>query len=171
MMYEKWQKQPLNVYKKIHMLKYQLKQRKHGPQKRKRWDQIPRRSKRPVNLSQPPSAHRHDHEKTKERYIIIVDKKYETHSSHLNIQWKNWRNKTRTIHFEKITLSEIYVNIFFRGIHCKAHVINLSNVWNHKFLKHLISFRLSIKFVLTYKQKVLFSQQFLIMNRFHIDRK
>lgn len=48
------------------------------PQKRKRWDQMPRRSEPPVNLSHPPSAHRHDHEKTKERYIIIVDKRYET---------------------------------------------------------------------------------------------
>lgn len=39
---------------------------------------MPRRSEPPVNLSHPPSAHRHDHEKTKERYIIIVDKRYET---------------------------------------------------------------------------------------------
>lgn len=39
---------------------------------------MPRRSETPVNLSHPPSAHRHDHEKTKERYIIIVDKRYET---------------------------------------------------------------------------------------------
>lgn len=54
---------------------YQLKQRKHIPKKRKRWDQMPRRSEPPVNLSHPPSAH---HKKTKERYIIIVDKRYET---------------------------------------------------------------------------------------------
>lgn len=62
----------------------------------------------------------------------------------------------RIIYFEKIMLFEIYVNIFFWGIYCKVYVINFSNVWNYKFLKYLISFRLSIKFVLIYKWKVFF---------------